>query len=153
MNKNMHDAKRNKNDEFYTQISDIEKEVSHYIKHFENKIIYCNTDSTESHFVEFFKNNFHKFKLKLLINSCIDGYAESFDGHNSKRVCVDGDFRSVDSVNILQKCDIVVSNPPFSLFREYVAQLIEYEKDFLIMGNNNAITYKEIFPLIKNNEM
>lgn len=153
MNKNMIKAQKNKNDEFYTQYIDIEKEVSRYTECLENKIIYCNTDSVNSHFVKFFKNNFHKFKLKTLINSCIDGYAEVFDGYNSKRICIDGDFRSTDSVNILKKCDVVVSNPPFSLFREYTAQLIKYEKNFLIMGNNNAITYKEIFPLIKNNKM
>jgi hypothetical protein len=134
-NKNILEAKKNKNDEFYTQYNDIEKELQHYKKHLNNKIVYCNCDKEESNFVKFFRNNFEELKLKdLLISNGLD-------------------FRSSESIELLKQSDIVVTNPPFSLFREYVAQLIEYEKKFLIIGSMNAITYKEVFPLIKDNKI
>ena len=128
-NKNLHKAKRNKNDEFYTQLPDIEKELGHYKKHFKNKIIYCNCDTKDSNFVKYFQDNFEALELKELLYT-----------HN--------DFR--DNIALLKKADIVVTNPPFSLFRQYLAQLIEYKKKFLIIGSLNAVTYKEVFPLIKN---
>lgn len=116
-------------DEFYTQLVDIEKELVHY--NFTDKIIYCNCDGPESNFVKYFRTQPIK---KLLVSNGLD-------------------FRSEKSIELLEQADIVVTNPPFSLFREYVAQLIEYDKKFLIIGNLNAITYKEIFPLIKDNKL
>lgn len=182
LNKNLAQAKRNKNDEFYTQLSDIEKELYHYRDHFKGKVVYCNCDDPmESGFFEYFAMNFKFLGLKKLITSCYRSdnpavrtsgvsdtgvwleYNGELDGtasieeirakvtvHNFKG---DGDFRSEESINLLKEADIVVTNPPFSLFREYVAQLMEYEKKFLILGNNNAITYKEIFPLLKDNKI
>lgn len=169
-NKDLHKAKRDKNDEFYTQLTDIEKELKHYRKHFKDKVVYCNCDDArESNFFRYFASNFEFLGLKKLI--CV-GYIE--DGHgivyeyegdkNGNRFVDDeevkvnelegnGDFRSAESIEYLKQADIVVTNPPFSLFREYVAQLVEYDKKFLIIGNQNAITYKEIFPLIKENKM
>lgn len=133
-NENLVSAKKNKNDEFYTQLIDIEKELVHYKDHLKGKVIYCNCDSYESKFVKYFNDNFDDLELKGFIHSSCD-------------------FRSEESIEMLKQADIVITNPPFSLFREYVAQLIEYDKKFLIIGNQNAITYKEIFPLIKENSM
>ena len=134
MNKNLQKAKKEKNDEFYTQLTDIEKELGHYIKHFKNKIVFCNCDSKDSNFYKYFNDNFELLSLKKLFISHID-------------------FRSPECIEILKECDIVVTNPPFSLFREYVGQLIDYKKKFIIIGNLNAITYKEVFSLIKNNKL
>ena len=182
LNKNLAQAKRNKNDEFYTQLSDIEKELYHYRDHFKGKVVYCNCDDPmESSFFEYFAMSFKFLGLKKLITSCYRSdnpavrtsgvsdtgvwleYNGELDGtvsieeirakvtvHNFKG---DGDFRSEESINLLKEADIVVTNPPFSLFREYVAQLMEYGKKFIVLGNMNATTYKEIFPLFKNNEI
>lgn len=119
-NKNLQKAKKAKKDEFYTQRKDVENELQHYVKHFNDKVIYCNCDTESSEFVKYFQDNAKALGIKeLLYSSC--------------------DFRSEESINLLKKADIVVTNPPFSLFREYVAQLMAYDKQFLIMGNLNAI--------------
>lgn len=201
-NKNLHNAKESKNDEFYTQLEDIEKELSHYRHHFEGKVVFCNCDDPyESNFFKYFVLNFNTLKLKKLIatsyiaspvafkelpakkgNSSFEDllkpykieidevYDQNGDGAINlqdvkeilekaekggklTRLTGDGDFRSSESKELLKQADIVVTNPPFSLFREYVAQLIEFDKKFIILGNNNAITYKEIFQLIKNSKM
>lgn len=167
-------AKKSKSDEFYTQLCDIESELQHYQSHFKDKIVFCNCDNPkESNFFKYFSNNFESLGLKKLLTSCyrekegrfedIAGdhgfYSEytntSYEKNNGVKILHfkgDGDFRSAESINLLKKSDIVVTNPPFSLFREYVAQLIQYDKKFLIIGNVNAITYKEIFNLIKENK-
>ena len=169
-NTNLHNAKKARNDEFYTQLSDIEKEMAHYKDFFKGKIVYCNCDDArESNFFKFFSNNFESLGLKKLITT---GYKADgkgvklvYEGDKNGNFMVDdaevvvtelegnGDFRSEECIELLKECDVVVTNPPFSLFREYVAQLIKYGKKFLIIGNKNAITYKEIFPYIKNNEL
>ena len=169
-NTNLHNAKKVKNDEFYTQLSDIEKEMAHYKDFFKGKIVYCNCDDArESNFFKFFANNFESLGLKKLITT---GYKENgkgvklvYEGDKNGNFMIDdaevavtelegnGDFRSEECIELLKECDVVVTNPPFSLFREYIAQLMEYGKKFLIIGNMNAITYKEIFPYIKNNEL
>ena len=150
-------AKKSKNDEFYTQLSDIEKELQYYKSHFENKIVYCNCDDPyTSNFFKYFVSNFKELRLKKVIAAC---YAEKgfFAEYTGEKIAVsyfkgDGDFRSAESIALLKQSDIVVTNPPFSLFREYVAQLVAYQKQFLIIGNINAITYKEIFKLIQENK-
>lgn len=169
-NTNLHNAKKARNDEFYTQLSDIEKEMAHYKDFFKGKIVYCNCDDArDSNFFKFFSNNFESLGLKKLIST---GYKENgkgvklvYEGDKNGNFMVDdaevavtelegnGDFRSEECIELLKECDVVVTNPPFSLFREYIAQLMEYGKKFLIIGNMNAITYKEIFPYIKNNEL
>ena len=161
-NSNLHKAKKARNDEFYTMLSDIENELKHYSDHFNGKIVYCNCDDpTQSNFVKYFQINFDKLNLKKLIAT---GYKKNSRGlkliydNNRKDANVeelegDGDFRSEECVKLLDEADIVVTNPPFSLFREYVAQLVGHGKKFLIIGNMNAITYKEIFPLIKANRL
>ena len=169
-NTNLHSAKKAKNDEFYTQLSDVEKEMAHYKDFFKGKIVYCNCDDArESNFFKFFSNNFESLGLKKLITT---GYKADgkgvklvYEGDKNGNFMVDdvevimtelegnGDFRSEECVELLKECDVVVTNPPFSLFREYVAQLMKYGKKFLIIGSMNAITYKEIFPYIKNNEL
>lgn len=160
----LHAAKRAKKDEFYTQMPVIEKELYHYRHHFKNKTIFLNCDDPEtSNFWKYFALNFEFFELKRLISTHYTDIKPSFMmemkkiGNELKTVksnlLENGDFRSKEVVNLLKESDIVVTNPPFSLFREYVAQLFEYDKKFIIMGNNNAITYKEIFPLIKENKL
>ena len=178
-NSNLHSAKAEKNDEFYTQIADIERELLHYRHHFKDKVILCNCDDPRvSNFFKYFVLNFNLFGLKKLISTCYKSknfdlfsqcdsekaiYAEytgSKDDHiptndelDFKEFKGDGDFRSAECIELLKQADIVVTNPPFSLFREYVMQLMEYDKKFIIIGNRNALTYKEIFPLIKDNRM
>ena len=205
-NNNLRAAKKAKNDEFYTQYIDIQKEVETYLEYnpdtFRNKIIYCNCDDPfESNFFKYFAANFNKLGLKKLITTSYDGspiageqltfleYEEGngrrkrpkaiclsieevtdLDGdgatgiadvrlfleknpHSRTQLLEGGDFRSPECAELLKEADIVVTNPPFSLFKEYVAQLVEHDKKFLIIGNTNAITYLEIFPLIKNNMM
>ncbi len=176
-NSNLSDAKRNKNDEFYTQWSDIEREVLLYRDHFKDKVVYLNCDDPEwSNFFKFFAHVFDWFGLMKVISTHYDTEKPTYkieltrenfrmyanpDGSFNEEAIEDlkiplignGDFRNTECVELLKEADIVVTNPPFSLFREYVAQLIEYEKKFLILGNQNAITYKEIFPLIKNNQI
>lgn len=204
-NTSLNKANKAKNDEFYTQLSDIELELKHYRKHFVGKTVFCNCDDPyESNFFKYFAMNFNYLGLKKLVATCYIGspvVGEQFeqlslfdilpseentskkfpykieitevidingDGavdltdveyllrNNKNSLSLlngDGDFRSDECIEILKTSDIVVTNPPFSLFREYIAQLIEYDKKFLIIGNQNAITYKEIFPLLKNNIM
>ena len=169
-NKNLTQAKKAKNDEFYTLISDVEKELKHYKKYFEGKVVYCNCDDPEeSNFWKFFELNFEEYKLKKLISTHYDAEKPTYklelfadvdgDGKITKGDIVktplkqNGDFRSEESINLLKESDIVVTNPPFDLFREYVAQLTKYKKKFLILGNMNAVTYKEIFPLIRDKKI
>jgi hypothetical protein len=196
-------AKASKKDEFYTQLSDIERELRHYKDFFKDKVVLCNCDDPfESNFFKYFSLNFNSLGLKKLIATCYatspviytqltlfdnnvetgkepsdkkpykieitevtdenrDGRVDLSDVEyllkNRKNALAllegDGDFRSAECVELLKQSDIIVTNPPFSLFREYIAQLIEYEKKFIIIGNKNAITYKEIFPLIKDNKL
>jgi hypothetical protein len=178
-NENLHKANSAKKDEFYTQLTDIERELRHYKEHFKDKVVFCNCDDPRvSNFFHYFSYNFEYLGLKKLITTCYKSqdmdlfseqksekaiYLEYTGDKNGNKVPDpdeigiqylknDGDFRSPESIELLKKADIVVTNPPFSLFREYVAQLMEYEKKFLIIGNINAITYKEIFKLIKENK-
>ncbi len=163
-NKNLSVAKAAKNDEFYTQLTDIEKELMHYWEHFEGKTIFCNCDDPkESAFWKYFDGQFNHLGLKRLITTHYNPNGKSYMidrtriGDESPTVIKDldgnGDFRSSECIELLKQADIVVTNPPFSLFREYVAQLIEYKKKFIIIGNKNAITYKEFFPLLKENKV
>ena len=169
-NQSLHAANRAKYDEFYTQLSDIENELKHYRKHFRGKVIYCNCDDPIiSNFFIYFRYNFEKLGLKRLITTCYKNpNPDLFSEHNEKNAvgieyhgtgpCVfpleeGGDFRSKECIELLEQADIVVTNPPFSLFREYIAQLIKYDKKFLVIGNQNAISYKEIFPLIKSGKV
>jgi hypothetical protein len=169
-NTNLNDANKAKNDEFYTQLSSIEKELRHYKDFFKNKTVFCNCDDPEtSNFWKFFELNFEHLGFKKLIATHFEIDKPSYklelttditgDGKIDKADIVrtpliqNGDFRSPECIEILKEADVVVSNPPFSLFREYVAQLVEYNKDFIIIGNQNAITYKDIFKLIKENKI
>lgn len=199
-NKNLNAAKAAKKDEFYTQLTDIERELQHYWPHFAGKVVLCNCDDPyESNFFKYFALRFNQLGLKKLICTCYNGspvqgtqlslFALDAEGNekkppykveitevtdvngdgavdladveylikNDKNVLSilhgNGDFRSEECIELLKQADIVVTNPPFSLFREYVAQLIEYNKKFLIIGNVNAISYKEVFPLIKDNQL
>ncbi len=213
-NKNLHAAKKAKKDEFYTQLTDIERELQHYWPHFRGKVVLCNCDDPyESNFFKYFALRFNQLGLKKLICTCYDGSpvvgtelqlpfewgdeaqsdnsqaAETIPLYGTKRAykveitqvddrngdgAVDlcdvqellkndrnaistlkqhGDFRSQECIELLRQADIVVTNPPFSLFREYLAQLVEYDKKFLIIGHQNAITYKEVFPLIKEDKI
>ena len=179
-NRSLHAASRAKKDEFYTQLYDIENELRHYRAHFRDKVVYCNCDDPRvSNFFHYFAYNFRLLRLKKLITTCYKNQQMDMFSRNDAERAIwleytgtenetaipslediathylqgDGDFRSAECVELLKQADIVVTNPPFSLFREYVAQLIEYDKKFLILGNKNAITYKEIFPLIKENKL
>lgn len=179
-NSDLRSAKSSKKDEFYTQLSDIEKELKHYKSHFKGKVVYCNCDDPRvSNFFHFFSYNFEKLGLKKLIATCYKSQSRDlFSKNNSEKAVFleylgdknrnnipdpseievkelkgDGDFRSEESIGLLKQADIVVTNPPFSLFREYIAQLVEYDKQFLIIGNVNAITYKEVFVLIQSNKL
>lgn len=199
MSNSLLNAKKAKNDEFYTQLPDIENELKHYKEHFKNKVVFCNCDDPfESNFFKYFAMNFNALGLKKLIatsyaNSPIvgseldffiehdkenhiqnkkaykvvmselkdtnnDGREDLFDvqeliKHRIRYLKSDGDFRSNESIELLKQADIVVTNPPFSLFREYVSLLMEHKKKFVIIGSQNAIAYKEIFPLIKDNKI
>ena len=201
-NENLHKAKTTKNDEFYTQLSDIENELKHYKQHFKDKIVFCNCDDPfESNFFKYFAMNFNYLGLKKLICTCYatspimytqlslfgeERNAEAVDGkkpykieitevpdsngdgaiditdveyliRNDKNVLTilkgNGDFRSDECIELLNEADIVVTNPPFSLFREYIKCLVEHNKDFLVIGNQTAVSNKEIFPLIKNGKL
>lgn len=169
-NSNLHAAKVAKNDEFYTMLTDIEKEMSYYKDFFKGKVVYCNCDDArESNFFKYFSKNFEFLGLKKLITT---GYKAEGKGvvliyegdKNGNRKVEDseivvrqlegsGDFRSAECIEFLREADVVVTNPPFSLFREYVKQLMDYGKKFIIVGPMNAVTYKEIFPYIKNNQL
>ncbi len=200
-NESLHQAKTAKKDEFYTQMSDITAELSHYREHFRGKTVYCNCDDPyESNFFKYFALNFNYLGLKRLIatsyadsiiagtqlslfanengenithktpyKAIISGVADlnndqaenymdieiimKYVPNTVEKLQGNGDFRSPECIELLKQADIVVTNPPFSLFREYVAQLIEYDKKFLIIGNKGAFAYKEIFPLIKENKI
>lgn len=179
-NRDLRTAQKDKKDEFYTSRDDIEHEVRHYKTHFAGKTVLCNCDDPRvSNFFHYFAYNFEHLGLKKLITTCYKSnapdlfstnlsatavYLEYFGDRNGNRVPDaeeigieslqgDGDFRSQECIELLKQADIVVTNPPFSLFREYIAQLIEHDKKFLIIGNVNAITYKEVFPLVKGNKV
>lgn len=198
-NKNLNAAKVAKKDEFYTQLSDIERELQHYWPHFRGKVVLCNCDDPyESNFFKYFALRFNQLGLKKLICTCYNGspvqgnelilHFEGFEDEptkvaykveitevkdengdgavdlsdvryllqNNKNVMSTlktGDFRSQECINLLKEADIVVTNPPFSLFREYIGQLMEYDKKFLIVGRQMNITYKEFFPLIQENKV
>ena len=200
-NVNLGSAKKAKNDEFYTQLTDVEKELRYYRNHFKDKVVFCNCDDPfESNFFKYFVLNFNRLGLKKLIATCYasspiantqlslfdvigieenrqnkaykavvtkvydktgDGGIDMFDvaelfksGENELSVLEeDGDFRSKECLELLKEADVVVTNPPFSLFREYISILMKYNKKFIVIGNINAITYKEIFPLIKENKV
>lgn len=172
----LHKAKSSKSDEFYTLLEDIERELIFYKDCFRDKTVYCNCDNPkESNFFKYFFDNFKSLGLKKLIasyyvpdtrtqfsdcSSTCGGYVEC-SAHDTetdisdlpiKALTCDGDFRSEECVALLRQADIIVTNPPFSLFREYVAQIVKYNKQFLIIGNINAITYKEVFSLIQSNQ-
>lgn len=165
-NTNLHKAKTAKNDEFYTQLTDVAKELMHYKKHFKDKIVFCNCDDpTWSAFWKYFHLNFAELGLKKLISTHYDReeatYKMEYTGGDDNDIEVgvktplegNGDFRNKECLDLLDESDIVCTNEPFSLFREYIAVLIDHKKKFLIIGNKNAITYKEFFPLLKNNEV
>ena len=179
-NKGLAEAREAKKDEFYTQLPDIEKELRNYKKHFKGKTVYCNCDDPRvSNFFHYFSYNFEKIGLKRLITTCYKNKnMDLFTQNNSeesifleytgdknnnripdleeigiKALQGDGDFRSKESVELLKQSDIVVTNPPFSLFREYIHQLITYKKQFLVIGNLNPASYKEVFKLIKQNQI
>ena len=179
-NKNLNKAKEAKKDEFYTQLDDINNELKHYREHFRGKTVLCNCDDPRvSNFFTYFAYNFEFLGLEKLITTCYknqniylfsqnkseqavylvyEGDKNGVHIPNAEEIGVkplkgDGDFRSKECIELLKEADIVVTNPPFSLFREYVAQLMEYDKKFLIIGNQNAVSTKEIFPLIMQNKM
>ena len=179
-NRNLNTAQQAKYDEFYTQLPDIENELQYYRSHFKGKTVYCNCDDPMmSNFWKFFSLQFEWLELKKLMATCYKNpspdlfsdhtaersfYLEYLGDQNDNRVPDpeeikkeylqgDGDFASFECIELLKEADIVVTNPPFSLFRKYVSQLVKYDKKFLIVGNQNSITYKEIFPLIKENRM
>jgi hypothetical protein len=179
-NSSLAKARDAKQDEFYTQLSDIEKELKHYKKHFKGKVVYCNCDDPRvSGFFHYFSYNFEKLGLKKLITTCYKNKERDlFSANNTEHAIMleytgdknksgvpepseigivklagDGDFRSEESIELLKQADIVVTNPPFSLFREFVRQLIEFDKKFLIIGNLNAATYKEVFNLFRDNQI
>ena len=161
-NSSLHAAKKAKNDEFYTMLSDIEKELKHYKHHFSGKVVLCNCDDPEwSNFWKYFTLNFEHLGLAKIISTHYahgePSYKLEYLGNDQPPVKTplvgDGDFRSEECLELLKEADIVVTNPPFSLFKEYVAQLADNGKQFLIIGNFNAITYKEIFKHIKENRL
>ena len=199
-NKNLNAAKVAKKDEFYTQLSDIERELKHYWQHFRGKVVLCNCDDPyESNFFKYFALRFNQLGLKKLICTCYNGspvtgnelaiHFDGFDDDEPKKIAykveitevkdengdgaVDlsdvqyllksdrnvlsilktGDFRSQECIELLKEADIVVTNPPFSLFREYIGQLMEYKKKFLIIGSQKSIGCKEIFPLFQENKI
>jgi hypothetical protein len=179
-NKNLQKANAAKKDEFYTQLTDIEKELKYYKTLFKDKVVLCNCDDPRiSNFFKYFALNFEELGLRRVITTCYKSNTPDlfslnrcekavymiYDGDKNgnhivdkeevdvKELRGDGDFRSAECIDLIKEADIVVTNPPFSLFREYVAQLMSFNKKFLIIGNVNAITYKEIFPLFKDNKL
>lgn len=168
-NKNMNKAKVAKDDEFYTLYTDVEKEVSLYSQYLKDKVIYCNCDNPYvSNFFRYFANNFKALGIKKVIATCynngkgaykdvlehqVEDVEKWLNNGNVTLLEEDGDFSSEECVKLLDEADIVVTNSPFSLWRKYVSLLMEHKKKFLIIGNMNAITYKEIFPLIKENKL
>ena len=159
-NTNLCKARKNKNDEFYTRYEDIEAEVMKYREQFKDKIVYLPCDSLKSEFWLFFINNFQSFSLKKLIAPHYEQDGQSYkvwtnDGDNiiQEDLAGNGDFQSPECIAIMEECDIVCTNPPFSLFRSFVDTILKANKQFLIIGNQNAFTYKEIFKLIKENKI
>lgn len=178
-NSGLNRARKNKRDEFYTQLPDIEREMRHYRKHFQGKTVYCNCDDPRvSAFFEFFTKNFEFLGLKRLVTTCYKSREmDLFSRNDSERAIKlvyeggapnslptaedigvtllegDGDFASEECQELLRNADIVVTNPPFSLFNEYVRQLDKFGKKFIIIGHQNAITYTTIFPLLRDNRM
>jgi hypothetical protein len=179
-NRNLGDAKKAKEDEFYTQLSDIERELRHYKSHFKGKVVYCNCDDPRvSNFFHYLSYNFEKLGLKKLITTCYKSQEwDLFSQNDSEQaICLeyegdknenkvpdpeeigikplkgDGDFRSAEGIELLEQADIVVTNPPFSLFREYLGQLVEHDKNFVILGSQNAITYRDVFLLLRDDKM
>lgn len=165
-NKNLNKANKEKNDEFYTRLDDINREVSYYENHFKGKTVFCNCDDPEwSNFYKFFELKFDVLGIKRLITTHYTGNEsnsyklEIYRNQNNEIIkrkiglIGNGDFRNEESIDSLKEADIVITNPPFSLFREYIAQLMEYEKKFLIIGNHNAVTYKDIFEYVKDNKI
>ena len=181
-NKNtiLHEARASKKDEFYTQLPAIERELRHYKKYFKYKVVYCNCDDPRvSNFFHYFSYNFEKLGLKRLIATCYKNQSMDLFSNNDAEQAIyleyggdkngnmvldpeeigikhlrgNGDFRSKESIELLKQADIVVTNPPFSLFREYVAQLMEYDKKFLIIGSQNAVTYKDVFQHFKEDKI
>lgn len=179
-NKNLQAAMKAKKDEFYTQLADIENELRHYKDFFQGKTVLCNCDDPRvSNFFHYFAYNFEQLGLQRLITTCYKNQDSDLFSENASEQAVyleyygdkngnnvpdaeeigirplhgDGDFRSPECIELLKQADVVVTNPPFSLFREYVAQLMKYGKKFIIIGNQNAITYKEIFSLLQSNRM
>lgn len=157
-NQNLNAAKSAKNDEFYTQLSDIENELQYYEQHFKDKTVYCNCDDPKySQFWKYFKDNFDKLGLKKLIcsyhgeNASVTTYMRG--GEKTELLNGNGDFRSPECIDILKTADIIVTNPPFSLFRDFISILIRFEKQFLVLGNSNALTYRDIFPLVVKNKI
>lgn len=180
LNGNLGKAKTEKNDDFYTQLTDIERELKHYKSFFKDKVVLCNCDDPRvSNFFHYFSYNFERLGLKKLITTCYKNQDMDLFSHSNSEQAIyleysgdkngnnvpdpeeigikyfkgDGDFRSEESIELLKQADIVVTNPPFSLFREYVAQLIEFDKKFIIIGSQNAFTYKETFKLFKENKI
>ena len=179
-NRSFSRARVAKEDEFYTQLPDIERELRHYKNHFKNKIVYLNCDDPRvSNFFHYFTYNFDSLGLKKVIATCYKSQNMDLfsDGNSEQAIWLeytgdkdgnrvpdpseigithlrgDGDFRSEESIELLKQADVVVTNPPFSLFREYIAQLMQHDKKFVIVGNQNAITLKQIFPLIQEGRM
>ena len=167
-NASLNNAKKAKNDEFYTNLSDIEKEVVNYKEHFKNKVVLCNcNDALHGNFAKYFSLNFEKLGLKKLMcssygeNAMLYEYYGDKNDNNvpdieewaSRKLNGDGSFSSEEMINVLKESDIVVTNPPFSLFRQFVTLLLTLNKKFLIIGNMNGITYSEVFPSIKSNKM
>jgi hypothetical protein len=180
LNRSLHAAKAARQDEFYTQLSDIEKELKHYAHHFKGKTVLCNCDDPRiSNFFHYFAHNFERLKLKKLITTCYKSDdADLFSKHIAEKgkylvylgdkdgdkkpgpdetairdLKGDGDFRSPECVELLKQADIVVTNPPFSLFREYVQQLIEHDKKFLVLANQNSLSTKDIFELVRDEKL
>ena len=179
-NKNLNNAQKAKKDEFYTQLSDIENELGHYREHFKGKTVLCNCDDPRiSNFFRFFALNFEHYGLKRLVTTCYKNQQRDLFSQNKSEKAIwleykgdlngngvpdpeeigihqlkgDGDFRSDECIELLKQADIVVTNPPFSLFREYLGQLVGHQKKFLIIGHMNALTYKEVFPLFRDNKV
>ena len=179
-NRDLHQAQRAKKDEFYTQLVDIENELGHYKEHFKGKTVLCNCDDPRiSNFFRFFALNFEHYGLKRLITTCYKNQQRDLFSQNKSEKAIwleykgdlngngvpdpeeigihqlkgDGDFRSDECIELLKQADIVVTNPPFSLFREYLGQLVGHQKKFLIIGHMNALTYKEVFPLFRDNKV
>ena len=152
-NKALSRAAKIRNDEFYTQYVDIEKELVHYIPYLENKIIYCNTDNNESNFYQFFKDHFNDYKLKKLICTSLDGFSIELTKENEIKQNNGGNFSSDNCIKYLEECDIVITNPPFSIIRDFIDLLLKYNKQFLFLSNINVAGYKTILPLFVENKI